>query len=221
MVFGGLGLTGLAWNVLASSKQMADPLGIYAWNERETRRIEEESLVASQPSEDVEIEMPDGEKIRVSFPKPEPATTQVEEAPAPRQVGEEMSRLTNPYHGRSVWSVLLMALAMLAKSLLVVGGFLLYRRRPVARGLLLGTAALLVLETLLAQSIVLNGILSSQGFGLRGFGGKMGEEFFRGAVLFGTLIGLVFSLAGPVFLLIWFHRRKIIREVESWRLAGA
>ncbi|HAU38872.1 MAG TPA: hypothetical protein DCX07_14290 [Phycisphaerales bacterium] len=211
MVLGGLGLTGMMWNVLASSEQMTDPFGLRDWSERETRRLEDEPPMTSQPSEDIEIDWPDGKKTRVSFPKPEPVTIEVEEDPSPQQM-EELVRLTNPYHGGSLGSVLLTALAALAKSLLVLGGFLLYRRRPAAKGFLLGTAMFLILESVVSQALMMHGILS-----FRGFGGKMGEEFFRGILLASQVGGLIFSLAGPVFLLIWFNRRKIVREVESWR----
>jgi hypothetical protein len=42
------------------------------------------------------------------------------------------------------------------------------------------------------------------------------------AIMYGsTACGLVFSLALPILVLIWFSRRKVKEEVVSWQSAGA
>ncbi|MCH9035365.1 MAG: hypothetical protein IID42_12830, partial [Planctomycetes bacterium] len=44
-----------------------------------------------------------------------------------------------------------------------------------------------------------------------------GKAIMVGSVAIGLACGLIFQLAGPVFLLVWFRRRAIKEEVATWR----
>ena len=44
-----------------------------------------------------------------------------------------------------------------------------------------------------------------------------GRAIMVGSVAIGLACGLIFQLAGPVFLLVWFRRRVIKEEVATWR----
>jgi len=43
------------------------------------------------------------------------------------------------------------------------------------------------------------------------------QPFLKVSMIFGAIVGLLFALAYPVFLLIWFSRAKIKQHVQTWQ----
>lgn len=88
----------------------------------------------------------------------------------------------------------------LAAVLLMVGGFLLCRRSRFARTLIVVYALVAILLSVAFP--ILNAITS--------------PPRFRMQLLFGPIWNGTTSLIYPVFLLIWFHRRKIRDQTRCW-----
>lgn len=105
--------------------------------------------------------------------------------------------------------------------LLLVTGVAMIRRRPVARPLALNWAWLKIVASgfgavvgWITQKANVQAIASPDGTGAMSAGmGSMMEAFAIAAVV-GTLL---FALALPVFMLVWFTRRTIREEVRGWR----
>jgi len=112
-----------------------------------------------------------------------------------------------------VWSIIQTILSLILSALLVTGGILLLKRRPVSRPLhliyALGDIVISVFG-LLVSVPVLRQVFAQTNTGAAPKGAMVAVGIISGVV------GATIALAWPVFLLIWFCRRKIVREVRSW-----
>jgi hypothetical protein len=94
--------------------------------------------------------------------------------------------------------------------LLLIAGVMLLRRSAPTRVLHMIFAVIRIVITIVGTPIALM-IMS----GIQAPPQAERMMYISGGI--GVLIGLPLALAYPVFLLIWFMRRKIRDEVESWR----
>jgi len=85
----------------------------------------------------------------------------------------------------------------------LIGGITLLKRRPASMTLLLTYACLAVVSGLIACVIT---FITA---------GSMPAAFQAGRRV-GAFVGLLFGMAYPVFLLIWFSRTKIKQQVRQW-----
>lgn len=110
---------------------------------------------------------------------------------------------------------------MAASGLLIAAGVQLVRRRPVARTLHLvyGLAKVLIAIVALAVGLHLTRLMLAEMTASAspppGVGGMM-----EAMVIVGVVIGFLIGVAYPVFLFIWFSRKKIRQQVAAWRSAG-
>jgi hypothetical protein len=104
---------------------------------------------------------------------------------------------------------------MIVAVLQMVGSISLVRRRPSARSLMMVYAILAIVMACVGAGfqIMLNGeterLAAEQGAQAPAGFGAIG-------LIIGLSFGIVLGLGWPVFLLIWFSRRKIRDEVEQW-----
>ncbi len=107
-----------------------------------------------------------------------------------------------------------------------VGGVMLLQRRAAAAmmlklwaGVYLATQALLIIVTAVLAMAASDSLLAE--LAEEGVEAEV-LEFLRGAwtliVIGGSLFSFLWLAIAPAFLLIWFRRKKIQREVESWEI---
>lgn len=126
--------------------------------------------------------------------------------------------------GMMAWQSWLVGLSVLATGLgigLLVGGVGLVRRRPFAATACLGWA-ILKMVYVLASAFVGYQVNVAQFEVMQNDPNMAGMPAgFMGAVsLFGATLGVLWGWALPIFMLIWFSRRRIHEEVESWGLSA-
>jgi len=126
--------------------------------------------------------------------------------------------------GMMAWQTWLVGLSVLATGLgigLLVGGIGLLRRRAYAATACLGWAALKMVYVL-ASAFVGYQVNVAQFEAMQNDPNMAGMPAgFMGAVsLFGAVLGVLWGWALPIFILVWFSRRPIREEVESWGLSA-
>jgi hypothetical protein len=94
---------------------------------------------------------------------------------------------------------------MLMSVVLLVGGIQLLRRRPVARMLHLVYGWVNVFSTVVGAGIMIAAASSPDI-----------DPSTRIPFLAGAIGGVVTGLAYPVFLLVWFYRRKMTSQIHGW-----
>jgi len=96
-------------------------------------------------------------------------------------------------------------------AVLLVGGVLLLKRRPAARPLHIAFACMEI--PLLCLGAVMSVVLMGQ----MNLPTGPGTEVAKAMMPVFVVCSIVIWIAYPVFLLIWFLRRKVRQEVASWR----
>ena len=140
------------------------------------------------------------------------------------RVDEYLTRLTtNAYMSLGVYLVLAV--------LLLTGGILLLKRRKVASPLLQTWGVLKILAggfilfrmsslTQLQMAIIMESTLATASKGGAGASGgadmAMVNQFTTYAVWAGLGFGFLWLAILPVFLIIWFNRRKVSEQIETW-----
>lgn len=138
------------------------------------------------------------------------------------RIDEYLSRLSaHSYLSLAVYAIL--GLTLLA------GGILLIMQRKVASPLLQTWAILKILAggfvlfrstslTSLQLSIIMESTLETASKGRAGAGGEleMVDQFTTYAMWAGLGFGFIWLAILPVFLVIWFNRRKVIDQVQTW-----
>ncbi len=114
---------------------------------------------------------------------------------------EILERLPSWFSTYSTFSTLAGAVIMV---LLLAAGILLFNRRPAGRTLHVAYALVTVVLGLIGLMVVLFGDMSGLPDAMR--------------ILFrvGAIVGWAFGMIYPVFLLVWFFRRKIRDQVAGW-----
>ena len=118
----------------------------------------------------------------------------------------------------SGWTTAMSIISLMVASLLLFGGMSLVKRRHRA-------APILFIWSILKTVLVFGGVglqLSMQTQIMDQATAQLqtvpgGKAIMVGSVAIGLACGLIFQLAGPVFLLVWFRRRAIKEEVATWR----
>ena len=118
----------------------------------------------------------------------------------------------------SGWRTAMSLILALAAGLLLLGGMSLVRRGHRAASILFIWSILKIL--LLFANVSLQLALQSQVMDqaateLQPVPG--GRAILFGSMAVGLSCGLIFALAGPIFLLVWFRRRVIKEEVATWK----
>jgi len=117
----------------------------------------------------------------------------------------------------AVWNVTSSVVGLMIAVLLFVGGIRITRKRRRAVSLLKGWAIAKILFTLIATIV---GYQSAQ-LQMEAVQNDpnvafLGAGFFKMFGVVGMILGLLWMCALPVFVLVWFSRRKIKSETESW-----
>jgi len=107
----------------------------------------------------------------------------------------------------SVYQMTSYAISMGMSVLLLVAGILLLKRRPAGRTLHLVHAMISMVMAVFGAVITVM-IVSRMAEGA--------PAPMRAAFIGGAIGGTVFGMAYPIFLLVWFFRRKIVDEVYTW-----
>ncbi len=133
--------------------------------------------------------------------------------PPEQQATMEAAAKVNPHPVAT--SLFMLAIA----ALLLAGGIGLVRRRGGAIGLLKAWAVIKILWVIVGTFL---GLHASPEL-MEGVQKQMGsspapgmEAIMWASVVFGIVAGILWVCALPVFVLIWFGRRKIRNEVASW-----
>jgi hypothetical protein len=100
---------------------------------------------------------------------------------------------------------------LITKILLLIGGICLIRRRPAGLPLSVAYALLELIACVIALFIVLP-VMANIDMAAPGPAGPSMKPIMMGSMLMGVLVGAVY----PIFLLIWFARPSIRRDVRSW-----
>lgn len=115
------------------------------------------------------------------------------------------------------WRMVISISSILAASLLLFGGISLVRRRHRAASLLFiwsVVKVVLILAGVGLQFAIQPQAIDQAAAQLPNLPG--GRGLLYGGVAVGIACGLIFQLAGPVFLLVWFRRGVIKEEVATW-----
>ena len=92
---------------------------------------------------------------------------------------------------------------------LLVAGICLLKRARISRGLYMTYASVNMVLSVVGLVIVLTVVLPT----LRQ--GEMPKAAATAGTI-GAVVGVVIGMAWPLFLLVWFSRRKIRQEVQQW-----
>ncbi len=133
--------------------------------------------------------------------------------PPEQQATMEAAAKVNPYPVAT--SLFMLAIA----ALLLAGGIGLVRRRGGAIGLLRAWAAIKIVWVIVGTFVGLHmtHALMEEMQNQMGSGPAPGmEAIMTASLVFGVVVGILWGCALPVFVLIWFSRRKIRNEVASW-----
>lgn len=117
----------------------------------------------------------------------------------------------------AVWNVASSIVGLMIAVLLFVGGIRIKRKQRRAASLLRGWAMIKILFTLVATAVsypsAQQQMEAVQNDPNAGF---LGAGFFKLFGVVGMIIGLLWMCALPVFVLVWFSRKKIKSETEGW-----
>ncbi|MCH7995773.1 MAG: hypothetical protein IIB57_15200 [Planctomycetes bacterium] len=118
----------------------------------------------------------------------------------------------------SGWSTVISIISFLAAGFLIFGGVSMVKRRRRATSILFIWSILkivLIFAGVGVQLAVQSQVMDQVTAQLPTVPG--GKAIMVGSVAVGLACGLIFQLAGPIFLLVWFRRGAIKEEVATWR----
>jgi len=114
----------------------------------------------------------------------------------------------------ATWQIAGVLLGVLLQGLLLIAGVLLLKRQAAARALHLAYAPLAIVLAVAGMAITYPVMRSAfEQTGLQQM------PAIGPAIVASVIGGMIFSLAYPVFLLVWFLRGRIADEVRSWKRA--
>ncbi len=121
----------------------------------------------------------------------------------------------------ALWLSVVNGIGVLVAAMLLAGGIGLLMRRAWGATLLVAWAIVripfavaLTFLTVVMQQEQMEGMASQTGT-------PFGTAFVSGFAWFGAIISLAWYGALPTFMLIWFTRTQIRKNVEAWRIGGA
>ncbi len=115
------------------------------------------------------------------------------------------------------WLIAIAAATIIVAILLLFGGITLMRRRAFSRSLILVWAALKIVLVIVSSVITyqLNeaqfAVMQQSGMNMSGMQGVMNI-----AGIASVIVSLVWGMALPVFMIIWFMRPRVMREMNQW-----
>lgn len=134
-------------------------------------------------------------------------------------MGAQPEEMTHAVEKYVVWSSVSSALGIPIAALLLTGGILLLKKRPIAPTLLVWWSILRIFNGLMQAAIA--ALMQSAQFEAIGSSGAGAPMAGMGQII--AIVTLILSAgwasALPVFMLIWFSREKVRAVVASWRIA--
>jgi hypothetical protein len=135
-----------------------------------------------------------------------------------------------PYGLNGPWAILSGGAQVLTATMLLVAGIVLLRRRPAARALHLSYVVLKFAVVLLSATVMIVNMQqiasmaatmpAATGPGIPpGMPASMPATMMKTSMIFGEVYGgliLMLSTAYPIFLLVWFLRRRTIDDMRAW-----
>ena len=122
------------------------------------------------------------------------------------------------YNARPEWFstylIVSSVVGIVVSVLLLSGGICLLRRRRSGRSLHVTYGILAIATTIITQIISVVFIYPPMFHSL--VGSNVAEIGEKAGTIGGIIFGAVYSLAYPIFLLVWFSRKRIKQEVATW-----
>lgn len=101
--------------------------------------------------------------------------------------------------------------------ILTIGGILLLMRKPACRMLLLGWAVLKMLYAVVASFISYGASKKMTSTLMSGDDMPEGMDgMMSGIAAGGAVVGTLWAWALPIFLIVWFLRKPVVAEIQSW-----